>query len=118
MPNSLKKDLRKHNRISRIGRVFIAWEDPQGCIQYAQAQCLEVSEGGLRISAPQPIPVRSRISLRGDEIDLFGTAIVRHSTRKGFKYILGLELAQPMSDKASASIREQIAARALLASNG
>jgi hypothetical protein len=76
-----------------------------------QGRCLDVSEKGLRIEVPQPILVNSRISLRADRINLGGSATVKHVTRHGFKYILGLELSQPLRDQTLAVICEPWALR-------
>ena len=100
-----KADIRRHERLPYLGPVFISWEDKHGLPKYAQARCRDVSEGGLRIEVPEPIPVHSRISLRADRIDLHGSATVKHIARYGSKYILGLNLSQALRDKALAVIR-------------
>ncbi len=106
-----KRDMRRHQRIPYLGPVRISWEDEHGLSKYAQARCLDVSEGGLRIEVPEPIPVHSRVSLAADRINLAGSATVKNIARHGSKYILGLNLSQPLRDQALALIREPWAFR-------
>ena len=106
-----QKDIRRHHRIPYLGPVRISWEGTNGCPKYAQARCLDISEGGLRIEVPEPIPVRSRVSICADRINLAGSATVKHVVRQGAKYVLGLELSQVLRDQALARIREPWAFR-------
>jgi hypothetical protein len=100
-----KKDIRRHHRLQYLGRVRISWESTRGP-KYAAAKCLDVSEGGLRIEAPEPIPVYTSISLYADQINLSGAAIVKHVERRGSKYILGLELSHALRERTLSEIRE------------
>ena len=103
----LKKNLRRHPRVPFPGPLRISWEDERGTSKYAQGRCLDVSEGGLGIEIEvfEPIPVRSRVSLRADRINFHGSGVVKHIARRGGKYILGLELSQALSGQALSLIR-------------
>jgi hypothetical protein len=101
-----KKDTRRHTRIPFLGAVRISWEDAHGLRKYAQGRCLDVSEDGLRIDAPEPIPLHSTVSLRAEAIDLAGSATVKHVARRGTKIVLGLELSHALRDRALALIRQ------------
>jgi len=101
-----KKDIRRHERIPFLGGVHISWEDARGGPKQTQARCLDVSEEGLRIEVPEPIPVQSRVSLRADRINFHGSGTVKYIARRGAKYILGLNLSHALGDQALASIRE------------
>lgn len=101
-----KKDLRRHPRLPYLGRVRISWEDTHGTPKYALANCMEISEGGVRIETPEPIPVYARVSLRVEQINLVGSAAVKHIARRGSKYVLGLEMSQPVRDRTLDLIRE------------
>ncbi len=72
----------------------------------AQGRSLDVSEDGLRIDLPEPIPLHSTVSLRAESIDLAGSATVKHVSRRGTKIVLGLELSQALRDRALALIRQ------------
>jgi hypothetical protein len=103
-----KRDLRRHQRIPFLGPLHIAWEEDYGSPKYARGKCLDVSEGGLRIEVEvfEPIPVRSRVSLRADRINLHASGTVKHAARRGSTYIVGLELSQALSEQALAVIRD------------
>ena len=89
-----KKDHRQHGRSPYDGPIRISWEEERGLVRYAHAKCLDVSQEGLRIEVAEPIPLRSRLLLRADRINLSGSATVRRVTWRGCKYILGLSLSQ------------------------
>jgi len=93
-----RKDTRRHQRISYLGPVRISWMDENNAPQFAQGKCVDASEGGLRVEILKPIPVYSVVSLRADQANLGGSAIVKHIARSGSKYIVGLELSQAVSD--------------------
>lgn len=58
----------------------------------------------MRLQVTEPIPLRSRVSMRADRINLAGSATVRHVARRGSKYIVGLNLSQALRDQAVALI--------------
>jgi len=100
------RDIRRHPRVPYLGRVRISWEDTHGTPKYALASCLNISEGGVSIETPEPIPVYTNVSLRADQVNLAGSAAVKHIARRGSKYILGLAMSQPVRDRTLNSIRE------------
>lgn len=51
------------------------------------------------MECPEPVPLRSYIVMRADRIGLSSNASVRHCTRFGGKYILGLEFSGPVKFK-------------------
>jgi hypothetical protein len=106
-----KKENRQHQRIPYFGSTRISWEDERGLTRYGHAKCLDVSKGGLRIELSEPIPIRSRLFLRANLIDLGGSATVRHTAWRGCKYILGLNLSHTLHDDALAAIRDSSAIR-------
>lgn len=61
-----------------------------------------MSVSGLRVAVEvfEPIPIRSRVSLRLERINVSGSATVRHVVRRGAKYLLGLELSQAFGAQA------------------
>ena len=66
--------------------------------KFANARCLDISVGGLCLEIGEPIPERTSLGLRADQIDFIGKAAVRHIQRQGAKYNLGLELIWDTSD--------------------
>jgi len=101
---------RRHARVSYAGPVRLAW-DEGGEPRYAQARCLDLSAGGLRVEAPVAIPAQSRIFLKVDELKLSGSAQLKSVTRRGSKYILGLELNQTLHEKTLAAISQSPASQ-------
>src|ERR1035438_2973321 len=86
-----KKEIRRHPRIPYFGRVRISWQDSQGCPRYMTGKCLDVSEAGIRVEVPEPIPARTNVMLRAEQLNLTGSAIVKHVARQGLNYFLGLD---------------------------
>jgi len=89
-----------------VGVVRLSWEDGRGEARFAQARCIDASEGGLRIESPAAILPGVRIQLNADRIKLSGTGTIKHATRHGGKYILGVELTQRAGEKTTAALRE------------
>lgn len=92
----VNRENRRHQRIPYLGAIRISWENERGLTSHAKAKCLDISEEGLRIEVAEPIPIRSTVLLRADQINLGGSASVRHVTWRGCKYILGLNLTQAL----------------------
>jgi PilZ domain-containing protein len=94
------KHTRRHHRAACTGPVRLSWEDASGHPAYAQGKCIDISEGGLKIEIPCPIPLRGYVSWRADRIGLAGSASVRYVLRCGAKYTVGLELSQSIPSAA------------------
>jgi hypothetical protein len=101
-----KKDTRRNHRIPYLGRVQIHWEVALGQPKHALGRCLDVSESGLRVELPEPIPTHANVLLQADQLNLRGPATVKHVERQGSKYILGLQLSQALRDQTLTAIRE------------
>lgn len=99
------KDVRKHQRIIYAGTVRLCWEDASGEPRYAQSKCIDVSESGLRIEVPAPVPVRGTISVRAERLKISGSASVKHTTRVGARYHVGVELNQKVRGGEIAELR-------------
>ena len=105
-----KKERRSSYRIPYAGQVLVLWEDGNDS-RYMQGKCLDVSERGMRIEVPGPIPLRTRIIVRIERINLSGSASVRHVRRSGNYYLLGLEMSQELKCQALASAHDLSAIR-------
>ena len=95
-----QKSIRRHQRIPYAGPVRISWQGADGQPRYVQGRCLDVSEGGLRIESAEPVPVRALIQLNAERLKISGSATVKHSARRGAKYLLGLELNAALLERA------------------
>ena len=95
---------RRHRRRTYTGPVDLSWTDPQGQLKFARGKCLDLSETGLRLESPVPIPVYTSVFLRAERIRLSGAASVRHVTRVGARFALGMELTEPIAEKTLADL--------------
>lgn len=107
----MSKDARRHSRVPFIGPVRLSWEDSQRETRFANAKCIDVSQSGIRIECPVPIPAGCSIILNAERIRFSGGATVKHVSRYGARYIMGLEMAQIAGEKTLAAIREPWALR-------
>ena len=88
-----KGNLRRHERDACESILQIVWRDREGEEKYTNARTLDVSESGMRIEVPEPLPERSYVTLRADKLGLHGSASVRSCVRKGTRYLVGLEFS-------------------------
>jgi hypothetical protein len=86
------------------------WE-ASGQTRFAQGKCIDISETGMRMEVPVPVPLRTTVAVRAEKIRLNGSATVRHVARYGSKYILGIEMSQILQEQTLAAIREPWAMR-------
>ena len=99
------RDLRRHERIPYTGPLHICAEDGHGSSVFWHAKCVDLSEGGLRVEAHAPVSVGAYLSLRVPQLNLGGSAKVKRIGQRGAKYLMALELSQPMPGKALAGLR-------------
>ena len=97
-----RRDVRVHYHAPF--RLF--WVDRMSQIKYARAVSSDVSERGLCLETSQSIPVGTRLALRAETGGLFGGAKVRHSTRRGLQYVVGIEFGYSLLDAARDLVRE------------
>lgn len=92
----MSKERRRARRIPQLGHVRISWQDASGQQKYVQAKLFEVSATGLRMmEVPEPIPLLTNVHLACEKLRLAGSAWVRHCSRYGSKFIVGVELSAP-----------------------
>jgi len=75
------------------------WKDRDGNEKFTNAYTLDISESGMRVEVPEPLPERSYVIMRADKLALHGTASVRSCSRKGTKYVAGLEFSAGLKFK-------------------
>jgi len=92
--NILKSERRKRVRTACTSSILLCWSDDRGREHYGRGRCLDLSEHGCAVELIEPIPLRTNISMRLPELDISSFASVRHVTRKGSKYHVGLEFPQ------------------------
>jgi hypothetical protein len=101
------KDKRRDARLASGDPVRLAWEDAATGPTFVIGKCVDVSAAGLKIEVQVAVPVRARIMVRVESLGLSGSAVVKHSLRRGAKYVIGVEL----SSGRLAKIREPIEKR-------
>lgn len=89
-------DLRKSDRQSFEGKVLLTWTDANGTPCSGKGECLDISEGGLKLKMTSPLAVRGYVSIRFKDANLHGAASVRSCIRKNLTYIVGLEFTGGM----------------------
>lgn len=63
---------------------------------------LNVSSSGMRVEVGEPIDMQTYVTVQCSALGVHGRASVRTCTRKGMKYILGLEFGGGMKWKPKA----------------
>lgn len=69
----------------------ISWKDSQGNHHTITAQAIDVSNSGIRVEATEPIETETEVYVRAERYGLTGSTSIRHCSRRGSKYVLGLE---------------------------
>ena len=87
---------RRHPRINYSGVVFVAWQTFDGERNHVLGRCLDVSEQGLGLALYKRIPVGSFVKVRAYALNVDCSAIVRHCAMRAGRYVLGLELSEPL----------------------
>ena len=90
------QNLRRQPRGSANEAIRVSWQDPARGLVYLRGKCVDASRTGMRIKLNMPIPRQSVISILADGMGFAGNASVRHVTRGGAFYSLGLELSHPL----------------------
>ena len=63
---------------------------------FARAKTVDIATCGMQIETPTQIPVNVAVNLRCDELRLSSRGTVRHCTRKGPKFRIGVEFTTPI----------------------
>jgi hypothetical protein len=86
-------ELRRHAREEASSPIQLVWKDRNGADRYVNGRSLNVSPSGMRIEIPEPIDKGTYVTMQCAALGLHGTASVRCCTRKGMKYVVGLEFS-------------------------
>jgi DnaJ domain/PilZ domain len=69
----------------------VSWHDSKGAGHTISARAIDLSNTGVRIEANQPIETQTEVYVRAERYGLSGCTRVCHCSRRGTKYVLGLE---------------------------
>jgi hypothetical protein len=78
---------------------MVVWKDRAGEDKFINGRALDISESGMRIEVSEPMEKQTYVTLQCVSLGLHGTASVRTCTRKGMKYVVGLEFSGGMKWK-------------------
>jgi len=85
-------DMRDQPRLSASGIVTVVWRDENQQIRYMRSLLRNISGGGALVLSFRPLPVGSFVRIRDANLFfLAGCARVRHCTRCGFAYLIGMK---------------------------
>ncbi len=90
-------DQRLHPRVPYSGLISVSWKTFDGQRNSVLGKCIDVSERGLGFMLPARIPVGSFVRVKAFALNLDGSAMVRHVSRRDGVYIMGLELSTPVA---------------------
>jgi hypothetical protein len=71
----------------------MVWKDRSGVDRFVNGKTVDVSPTGIRVEIADPIDKQTYVTLRCVGLGLQGAASVRSCTRKGLKYLVGLEFS-------------------------
>lgn len=74
------------------------WRDPAGQTRSARVRGIDVSRSGIRIECPEEIPLATEVFLQAEKYQVMGNAFVRHCSRRGASYSIGLEFSAEMKN--------------------
>jgi hypothetical protein len=90
---SSEGNLRRHTRAEKSSPIQLVWKDRTGVDKYVMGRTLDISPSGMRIEISEAIEKQTYVTMQCAGLALHGTASVRSCTRKGMKYIVGLEFS-------------------------
>ncbi len=71
--------------------IEICWHDAQGTSHTLSGVAIDLSNSGLRVEASEQIELHTEVYVRAERYGLSGSTLVRHCSRRGPKFVLGLE---------------------------
>ena len=85
--------LRRHAREGDSSTVQLVWQDRSGTDKFVVGKSLDISPSGMRVEVSEAIDKQTYVTVQCASLGVHGRASVRTCTRKGIKYILGLEFS-------------------------
>jgi len=84
-------DQRIYLRSKITARIDLSWQDPDGAKRHVESRGVNMSSAGALVLSPEPIAVRSAVSINSKELQLMGNATVRHCRARKSQFLVGLE---------------------------
>src|SRR5689334_9087610 len=104
-----REELRLYRRYAVDGsQLQVSWLDKNGAMRVTSARAVNVCEDGIAFELPDaamPLMVR----FQSDQFDVKGAGVVRHCSRVGRKYVIGVKFTGGLNWRApEGDIREPI----------
>jgi hypothetical protein len=100
---SREGELRRQPRAEVSSPARIVWQDGNGRDCFMNGRAVNVSASGMRVEVAEPVDKQTYVTVQCPALNLHGRASVRSCTRKGLKYILGLEFSAGLEWKPKGS---------------
>jgi PilZ domain len=88
--------MRRSRRVACKAKVQLSWVAENGEACGALVTCHDISQEGMQLRSPAPVPVRSSVQFLITGSPLQGTGTVRSSTRVGAGFVVGVTFAVPL----------------------
>jgi len=69
----------------------VTWKDIHEVSRTIAVRAIDLSDSGIRVESSEAIELHTEVFVRAERYGLTGITAVRHSSRRGTKYVLGLE---------------------------
>jgi hypothetical protein len=99
-------DLRQTGRYQFTGKLMLSWLDREGNACSGPAECVDISEGGMRVRTKIPLDVRAYVTVKFPNANLHGAASVRSCVRERMNFVAGLQFTGGM--KVAAEFAEAV----------
>jgi hypothetical protein len=73
-------------------QVFLTWQK-NGVMQRVAGRCVDLSPSGARLETRDKLETRLAVLVHSERFGRMGLASIRHCTRQGMKYDVGLEFS-------------------------
>ena len=87
---------RKVERKEFTATVGLAWESERGDMNYQQVKAHDLSPEGVSVYMLQRMEPRSRVTVIQNDTGIRMNAVVRHCSRRGTRFLVGLEFASTL----------------------
>jgi hypothetical protein len=103
-------EMRDQARLAASGIVTVVWRDEKRQLRYMRSLLRNISGGGALVLSFRPLPVGSPVRIRDANLFLLsGSARVRHCTRCGFAYLIGMKFDSDIAARFWSTVQEDVA---------
>ena len=85
--------LRAHTRYPLKTRISLSWDDERGISRISIGETVDISERGMALVTPDPIPLRSYVHYEMRALRMRGSGSVRFIRRDRLSHFVGIEFS-------------------------